>query len=734
MRRSNIQFAVLALAVPAVLVVAAVLLLWPDTTATAGPGPGMSFGVTGDAVCQGGANPTACTAALGETFTITVSADPAPMASVSGFQTDVLLAGLTWQQRPACSDEPQVTTGGQPPELCARSSGAVGQARHLAMSAYGPYPLPALDEPLGALVEVDVTCGVAGEHEVLLVSTGSYKASYLGLSGTEYPLPAAGTRQVDATGDTVADSVDFADSLLVDCDPDFGTTPTPTATVPPEPAMSLGAAGTASCDAEFDACTVGVNLPFQITVNADPPPGEPVSSFQSEVVLGGMAWQQRPLCLDEVLVTHSGGQPPAVCAHIQGQGGQARHAVATVLTPPIAAFDTPLAGLLEIDVRCPAAGSYEVVLTAGGTFGATYYGADTQTIPVPVVGTRQLDLNGDTTLETVDVADALSITCDPGAGEGPTPTPTATAAATPTPPGPAGMTLGLAGAALCQTETECSVGIDLPFVVTVNAGPVPDFGVAGYQAEVMMGGMAWQQRPQCVAEALVTVGGAPPAICGRAYGPAGQSRHAVLSAGAPMDQPLDTLLELDVTCADEGQHELLLVASGSFNTEYYAANFALHDVPTTGTRQVDWNGDTTPETIEIAGSIMVNCDAGFGDLDDDGCTDIQEMGANPLLGGGRNPNDFWDFFDTPNALGVRDRVVSGLDFFAVLSRYNATRVPPLTEVQALVQALTMPPAAPAYHAAFDRTSAGAFSGPPDSAISGVDFFGVLTQFNADCRT
>lgn len=63
------------------------------------------------------------------------------------------------------------------------------------------------------------------------------------------------------------------------------------------------------------------------------------------------------------------------------------------------------------------------------------------------------------------------------------------------------------------------------------------------------------------------------------------------------------------------------------------------------------------------GSPPVRAAENLIDSDNDGCTDDEELGANPALGGQRSPANPWDFFDTPpfdNAISVSDilRVVN----------------------------------------------------------------------------
>ena len=125
------------------------------------------------------------------------------------------------------------------------------------------------------------------------------------------------------------------------------------------------------------------------------------------------------------------------------------------------------------------------------------------------------------------------------------------------------------------------------------------------------------------------------------------------------------------------------------------------------------------------------------DSDGDGCLDIQELSSNPLVGGQRDPSYFWDFFDTPDQNNARDRAVNITDLGRVVSRFGATREPPPTKDEALAEALTTPPPAPAYHAAFDRS--GVVQGqnlwnqlPPDGNIAIADIGAIVGQFGHDC--
>jgi hypothetical protein len=122
------------------------------------------------------------------------------------------------------------------------------------------------------------------------------------------------------------------------------------------------------------------------------------------------------------------------------------------------------------------------------------------------------------------------------------------------------------------------------------------------------------------------------------------------------------------------------------------------------------------------------------DDDNDGCTDVAEVGANPLAGGGRNPHVFWDFFDVPTPPSfTRDKAISVGDIAAIVARFGSSRPGgPPDEATALAEAHSAPPAPPAYHAGYDRTPSGALTGAPDGAISVQDIGRAVAQFGHSC--
>ena len=118
------------------------------------------------------------------------------------------------------------------------------------------------------------------------------------------------------------------------------------------------------------------------------------------------------------------------------------------------------------------------------------------------------------------------------------------------------------------------------------------------------------------------------------------------------------------------------------------------------------------------------------DFDLDGCRDRLERGPSEVLGGLRNAKNFWDFFDTPNASNIRDRMIAGTDIFRLLGHFGQSGNPN-------IDPLSPPPASMAeYHTAFDR---GFSAGPhpwsltaANGSISGTDIFAMLSQFGSSC--
>jgi hypothetical protein len=143
----------------------------------------------------------------------------------------------------------------------------------------------------------------------------------------------------------------------------------------------------------------------------------------------------------------------------------------------------------------------------------------------------------------------------------------------------------------------------------------------------------------------------------------------------------------------------------------------------------DPSGDTDGDTI-------LNSDD--TDDDNDGCTDVQEGGSSPSLGGERSAHNFWDFFDVPAGESPeRDKMVNIIDISAVILRFGTVSDPPPTKEEAFAEAFTPPPDLTSYHAAFDR--GGPIPGenlwnllPPDGSINIIDIAAAVIQFGHTC--
>jgi hypothetical protein len=101
------------------------------------------------------------------------------------------------------------------------------------------------------------------------------------------------------------------------------------------------------------------------------------------------------------------------------------------------------------------------------------------------------------------------------------------------------------------------------------------------------------------------------------------------------------------------------------------------------------------------------------DTDSDGCSDGEESGDNPALGGGRDGYNGWDFFDTP----VLDRAVTVGDIAQLVAHFGTMT------------------GAPNYSNAYDRTLLGPDPwdlGPPNGSATVQDIALIVAQFGHHC--
>ncbi len=154
---------------------------------------------------------------------------------------------------------------------------------------------------------------------------------------------------------------------------------------------------------------------------------------------------------------------------------------------------------------------------------------------------------------------------------------------------------------------------------------------------------------------------------------------------------------------------------------------------------------TNPLFIDIDGNAVY--DPSPVDSDRDGCTNDREVGpkSNAQQGGGRSPSNFWDFYDTPDADGVKDKVVNIFDVFRVADRFLAndagaegTPADPdrYTDPLTVLTEANGGPGPNDYHPAFDHSGQVGENtwedGPPDGTINIFDVFRVASQYLHRC--
>jgi len=138
------------------------------------------------------------------------------------------------------------------------------------------------------------------------------------------------------------------------------------------------------------------------------------------------------------------------------------------------------------------------------------------------------------------------------------------------------------------------------------------------------------------------------------------------------------------------------------------------------------------------------------DSDGDGCTDLEELGDNPALGGDRNPSFAYDFYDVPVPAnrdpapnGPRDKAITMSDVLAVLSYVGARAgYPPNpngldydsdkgvdTNGDTIAE---IPPDGVPDGRDYDRSPSWPFSGAPMGAVTMGQVLAALAQVGHNC--
>jgi len=201
---------------------------------------------------------------------------------------------------------------------------------------------------------------------------------------------------------------------------------------------------------------------------------------------------------------------------------------------------------------------------------------------------------------------------------------------------------------------------------------------------------------------------------------AGRLNFGCVTKGKPKDSPSGpgTLALIDVRPTD-GLRAFLAEGNKPVQTQILGKNCHLADL----------QGHAI--TVGDCGDAAVTAQAA-PDGDHDGCSDQEEKGADPMLGGKRDLSNFWDFFDTPTGVArTRDKSVAVGDIVAVVSRFGSSG-------SARGDPLSAPPPPPAYHTGYDRTDDPASLDGwrlrgPDGVIAILDVVVLVQQFGHTCQ-
>jgi len=157
------------------------------------------------------------------------------------------------------------------------------------------------------------------------------------------------------------------------------------------------------------------------------------------------------------------------------------------------------------------------------------------------------------------------------------------------------------------------------------------------------------------------------------------------NTGGPVEIPpaVDNL-HIGITCTDsdgDGLPDYVEHSgAGGTDTDPNDANSDGDTLPVVLDGEEDCDADSLSNLIEVTVTHTDPCGADDVDSDRDGCTNIEELGLNPALGGDRDPGIVWDFYDVwshpggdPDAGWERNGEV-GLfdDIFGVAFRFGAT--------------------------------------------------------------
>jgi Tol biopolymer transport system component len=156
----------------------------------------------------------------------------------------------------------------------------------------------------------------------------------------------------------------------------------------------------------------------------------------------------------------------------------------------------------------------------------------------------------------------------------------------------------------------------------------------------------------------------------------------------------------------------------------------IHRMKADGTNVVDISSgqqSLVPDWRRVSGGLSA-------DYGGDGCTDAKEAHSNQVIGGRRNPQSYWDFFDvwvqTSPGVWTRNKVIDTDEIFGIAARAFTVGSP-------AGNPLTPPVSKTGYHVAYDRTGEAAGMDAwdlraPDGAIGVDEIFWAADQIFHSC--
>ena len=272
------RFVIKTLSLAFASIVAATALLVPivgDTgsgTLADGTGPRMALSVaSAGSECDAPSEPTSCSVPAGSTFTLAVAVIEAPAEGYVGWQTDLFYDSLIYQ--PNAAEDEIVWPESALPLRFPAVPGGERLVSHGDVSATMP-PFPTSSHT-GNIVEVAFVCLPTTQSLTVALlpydpvqrplGAGFRAATAEGGIGDTVAAKTVGTTFLDLPGSTMAEDIDVADSLTIECleaTPVPTVTPTPTQTSTPTvtPTPTPGVPGDVDCDGNISSIDASLIL------------------------------------------------------------------------------------------------------------------------------------------------------------------------------------------------------------------------------------------------------------------------------------------------------------------------------------------------------------------------------------------------------------------------------------------------------------------------------------------